>query len=234
VSLLTDRASALREFFRLVNADASDDDLTEHDATTLEGAYEALDVGAARAQLFLIRIGQGESWLTTGAALTVTGADPNRYSALPADFLRLDSEETRSGLTYASGLGWGREILPNERNRVRGNFYWVEKSAATSEYRIRYASGAAVPAGVVPQYYRRVEVLADSTDMELMVDDRNLVPAFAADYAKEQSWFAGGDEQRSAISRHLRSCQAEAYTRGRPSRNKRRVESEPVRGQWIL
>ena len=59
MSLLTDRASILREFFRLVNAGSSDDDMIEHDSTTLEGAYEALDVGQEEAQLYLISIGQG-------------------------------------------------------------------------------------------------------------------------------------------------------------------------------
>lgn len=236
MSQLTDRASALREFFRLVNADSSDDDMTEHDSTTLEGAYEALDVGLKRAQLYLIGIGQGEIWLTTGSTLTVSGSDPSRYSALPSNFLRLDSdpEQGRSGLVYPSGLAWGREILPAERRHVTGNFYWVEWDVTTELARIRYARGAAVPATLVPEYFKKATTLADSTAMDIRIDDRNLVPAFAAEYAMNQSWFAGGDEQRQAITRNLGSCQRESFKRARLTRRRRQVETAPSRGQWIV
>ena len=236
MSQLTDRASALREFFRLVNADSSDDDLIEHDSTALEGAYEALDVGLKRAQLYLIGIGQGEIWLTTGSTLTVTGSDPDRYSSLPAAFLRLDSdpEQHRSGLTYPSGLGWGREIMVDERRHVTGNYYWVEWNIATQVARVRYARGAAVPSTLVPQYYAKATTLADSTAMDIRPDDRNLVPAFAAEYAMNQSWFAGGDEQRQAITRNLRSVQGESFKRSRLTRRRKQVVGAPARGSWIV
>lgn len=235
MSALTDRASALREFFRLVNADSSDDDMTEHDASTLEGAYEALDVGLKRAQLYLIGIGQGEIWLTTGATLTVTGSDPSRYSQLPADFFRLDSdpEQHRSGLVYPTGLPWGREILPAQRRHVTGNYYWVEWDATNQYARVRYARGAAVPSNLVPEYYRKATTLADSTAMDVRPDDRNLVPAFAADYAMNQSWFAGGMEQKQAIDRNLKGVRSESFARSRLTRRRRQVETAPSRGQWI-
>jgi len=236
VSQLTDRASALREFFRLVNADASDDDLIEHDSTTLEGAYEALDVGLKRAQLYLMGIGQGEIWLATGSTLTVSGTDPDRYSALPSDFLRLNSdpEQHQSGLVYPTGLPWGREITADERRRVTGNFYWVEWDITTQLARIRYARGAAVPSTIKPEYFKNATTLADSTAMDIRPDDRNLVPAFAAEYAMNQSWFAGGDEQRQAITRNLASCQRESFRRGRLTRRRRQVATSPARGSWIV
>lgn len=237
MSLLTDRASALREFFRLVNADSDDDDLTEHDASTLEGAHEALDVGAARAQLFLIQIGQGERWLTEGSALSVTGTDPSKLALLPTDLLQLDSdpEQRRSGLRYANGNSWGMEVLPSERHAF-GNKYWVEwvDDSGTDQPRVRFCRGASVPPSLVPHYYRRLNVLADGTDIEMRKDDRPLVPAYAADYAKDQSWFPGGDEQRAAITRVLAGCQREAYRRGRLSRRARKIQSHPSVGQWIL
>lgn len=236
MSLLTDRASILREFFRLVNADSSDEDMTEHDSGTLEGAYEALDVGKNRAQLYLIAIGQGETWLKQGSALTVTGSDPNRYSSLPSDFLTLDSnpDEGRSGLVYSTGIGWGCEIQPRDRGKVWGNYYWVEWSASSQEARVRYARGAAVPSGILPNYYYRLGTLADSTTVEMRNDDRSLIPAYAADYAKEQAWFPGGDEQRASISRNLRTAQEEARRRGRLTGRARKVQNQPARGQWIF
>lgn len=237
MSLLTDRASALREFFRLVDADADDDDLTEHDASTLEGAYEALDVGAARAQLFLIGIGQGERWLTVGSALSVTGSDPTRYALLPANFLRLDSDkkQRRSGLRYANGNGWGCEVRPGERHGA-GNYYWVEwdETAGTDLARVRFNRGASVPSGLVPHYYRRIAALADGTNIEMRKDDRPLVHLYAADYAKDQSWFPGGDEQRAAIQRALGGAQKEAYARGRLTRSAREIETTPSVGHWML
>lgn len=238
MSLLTDRASILREYFRLVDADSTDEDMIEHDSTTLEGAYEALDVGAARAQLYLIGIGQGAIWLTTGSTLTVTGSDPDRYSSLPSEFLRLDSDpdQGKSGLTYPSGLEWGREIHPDDQRKVTGNYYWVEYEAtpATSVHRVRYARGAAVPSSLVPKYYRRMDVLVDSTAAEMRADDRNLIPAYAADYAANQAWFAGGGEQKQAIRDHLAGCQREAFRRGRLTRRARKVRGHQPTGHWIV
>ena len=235
MSLLTDRASILREFFRLVNADSDDDDLIEHDATTLEGAYEALDVGVRRAQLYLISTGQGATWLKTGSALTVTGSDPNRYSSLPSDFLRLDSDpdQNRSGLVYSTGRPWGVEIDAADRQRVYGNYYWIEWSGPDGEARVRYARAASVPS-ILPEYYYRLGTLADSTTVAMRADDRNLIPAYAADHAMEQSWFPGGDEQRAAIGRNLKKAQTEAFSRGRLTRRARKVQSHPSRGQWIV
>jgi hypothetical protein len=226
----------LREFFRLMNADSNDADMIEHDSTTLEGAYEALDVGVRRAQLYLIGIGQGEGWVKTGTALTVTGTDPNRYSSLPADFLRLDSdpEQERSGLVYSTGLGWGREVHPDDKRRVSGSYYWVEWNAPAQEARIRYARSAAVPAGILPEYYYAIGTLADATTVEMRDDDRPLIPAYAADYAMSQSWFAGGDEQRAAISRNLQGVRDEAYKRGRLTRRARKIQTHQAHGRWIV
>lgn len=237
MSTLTDRASILREFFRLVNADSTDEDMTEHDSSTLEGAYEALDVGLRHAQQFLISVGQGETWLKTGAALTISGTDPDRYSSLPSDFLALDSDpdQGRSGLVYSgTGQGWGCEVHPSIRRSVWGNYYWIEWSAPNQEARVRYARGAAVPSTLLPHYYYRLATLADSTTVEMRPDDRPLIPAFAADYAKEQSWFSGGDEQRAAIQRNLRTLRQASFQRGRLTRRARQYETHGARGAWFL
>jgi len=238
VSLLTDRASALRAFFRLVNADSTDEDMTEHDNSTLEGAYEALDVGAARAQLFLIGIGMGSQWRTIGSALSVSGSDPNRKAALPADFLQLEADPKQyvSGLRYSTGLPWGMEVTENTGRRAIGNYYWIEWDAtpATDLAYVHFARGAAVPTTLLPYYYRRLDTLADGTNIEMRADDRPLVPAYAADYAMNQAWFSGGQEQRSAITQNLASAQKEAYRRGRLTRGSRQVQTVAGRGRWIV
>ena len=42
MSTLTNRALLLDEFFRLVNADITDDDMIEHDPSDGDGAYQLL------------------------------------------------------------------------------------------------------------------------------------------------------------------------------------------------
>lgn len=409
MSLLTDRASILREFFRLVNADSNDADLTEHDATDLEGAYEALDVGLRRAQLYLISIGQGSRWLKTSPTLTFQGSDPRKFAVLPWDFLRLDSdpEQGYSGVRYTNGVNWGSEIDPAERHRAWGrrfylseieglaatraidavdnlgassrwaltsmsvtenattapngadvaaelveaavssghqmqqsfrevppeNTWWrvgarlkantrsyafitlqgldgaeigscmfdlsdgviVSEDAAleaayisdagegfydcsvlgnvgegstgaairislsddgTNEtyagdgsssiyawrpyavpagaWGLYLARSAAAPSNLVCDYYRRVGQMEDGFAVEFLEDDRNLIPAFAAEHAMKQAWFTGGAEEKQAILANLSSCQSEAYKRGRPSRRARRTQSSPTQGRWII
>jgi len=237
MSLLTDRVSILDEFFRLVNADSSDADMIEHDTSgDLKGAYEALDVGLNRAQLYLINIGQGDTWLKTSSALTITGSDPDRYSSLPSDFLRLDADpdQNRSGIRYTNGVTWGTEILPADRNRIWGRYYWVTWSAENEEARIRYSRAASPPSTLVADYFYALGTLADATTVEMRPDDRNLIPAFAAEYAMRQSWFSGGPEQRDQITLNLKSTKHEAFTRARLSRRARRVATARATGRWIV
>jgi len=237
MSLLTDRASIRREYLRLVNADTSDADMIEHDTSgDLEGLYEALDVGQARAQMFLIGIGQGETWLTTSSTLTIAGTDPDRYSSLPADFLRLDSDpgQRRSGLRYPNGTQWGKEIHPSDRNRAWGHYYWVEYNAPNNEFRLRFPRASAVPSNLVADYYAQMATMADSTTVFMRPDDRNLIPAYAAEYAMNQAWFSGGPEDVQRITKNLVRTRSESYKRGRMTRRARAVQTDRATGRWIV
>lgn len=235
MSLLTDRASLLREFFRLVNADASDDDMIEHDDSTLEGAYEALDVGLKQAQLYLISIGRGDRWLTTSSTLTFSGSDPNKKAALPADFLRLDSDpdQRRSGLKYPTGKGWGMEIDIDDRNSVSGNYYYLREES-DGLYYVYVARGGAPPSNLTADYYTVIDALADSTDADMRIDDRPIIAVYAADYAKSQAWFPGGPEQRAEITNAVAKLERGSYRRNRLTRRNRKTQQRPTTGRWFI
>ena len=239
MSLLTDRASLLREFFRLVNADSSDDDMTEHDSTTLEGAYEALQVGLHRAQELLVALGQSDRWLKTTSALTLTGSDPDRYTDLPADFLRLDSdpEQFRSALRVGTRY-YGREVSPSDRNRLTGNYYYIRgnEGASGNEGRVRIyvTQGMAWRTGTVVDYYYKLSTLADSTTVDFPQNDRPLIPAYAAAHAMHQSWFPGGPEQRNEIRQNLNDQIQASKRRGRLTRRARKVSVSPNVGRYIV
>lgn len=237
MSLLTDRASALREFFRLVNADSSDDDLTEHDPTgsTLEGAYEKLAQGLEETQLFLIQIGRGGQWRTRSSALTWTGTDPRRYAVLPSDFLRLDSdpEQRISGLRDASGRQWGMEVDEQKRDQAGANRYYVVDDPDDG-YRVYVTKGSAPPSNLLAEYFTVADALADSTDMDVPADARPLVPAFAADIAKDEAWFPGGDAEKRAITQNLQAQRRRASKRGRLTRRSRKMQTAQPVGRYIV
>ena len=235
MSLLTDRASALREFFRLVNADSSDGDLTEHDSSTLEGAYEKLAQGLEEAQLFLIQIGRGGQWRAQSSALTWAGTEPRRYAALPSDFLRLDSdpEQRISGLRDSSGRSWGSEIDEKDRDRAGANRYYVVDDA-TDGYRVYVTKGSAPPSNLLAEYYTVADALADSTDMDVPADARPLVPAFATELAKDESWVTGGDAEKGAVTKNLAAQKRRAFKRGRLTRRSRKVQTAAPVGRYIV
>ena len=80
---LTDRDSLERAFYRLVNTDATDDALTEHDdGETLEAVYQALQSGVWDAQEWLIHSGLRGRWLT---------ASPPSVSRVSPLMLRIDT-----------------------------------------------------------------------------------------------------------------------------------------------
>jgi len=235
MSLLTDRASILRAYFRLVNADSTDEDMIEHDDSTLEGAYEALAVGQERAQLYLIRVGRGDRWLTTSSALTFSGADPDKRAALPSDFLRLDSDpdQRRSGLRRSTGLSWGREIGIDDRNRVTGGSHYYLREDSDGLTYIYLVRSAVAASNLVADYYKQATTLADSTDADMPAPYRPLIPALAAEYAMMQSWFAGDMEQKQAITASVAATKRYAFSRSRLTRRARQVQSSRHIGRII-
>lgn len=238
MGVLTDRASLLDEFFRLVNADTSDDDLIEHDTTTGDSYYHLLQAGVYDAQDYLIRCGIGERWAKTSSALSFSGSFPDKYAALPTDFLMLDADDNRSGLRNGK-ISWGRLIDFKDRFRYTGNLFYLRGNEAASglegQLRVYVADGAAVPSSLVADYFYRHATLADSTTVDFPAEDRQLIVAYAARRATWQSWFPGGMEEKDAINNNLRHCEEQARGRARVSRRPVRVPVRAIHGErWYV
>lgn len=235
MSVLTDRVSLLDEFFRLVDADASDDDLIEHDTSTGDSYYQLLQAGAYDAQDYIIGIGGSSLWAKTSSALTFTGSFPDRYVAMPSDFLRLDAnaKQRRSGLRVGK-IGWGTPIGYEDRFRVRGNVFWFQGDASAG-VRLYVGDGSAPPTGLVADYIARIGTLADGTTVDFPAEDRQLIPAFAAVRASKQRWFPGGLEEKQALLENLEFCKDQAFQRSRLTRAPLEVGVRPMFGdRWIV
>lgn len=231
MGLLTDRASLTRAMFRLLNTDAADDTMTEHDNTILEALYQLLQTGAEDAQLYLIDIGLGDYWLkATSSPLAFTGSHPNVSAPLPSDFLRLAGDDRTSALRKADGTLWGNLVDVRYRHRVfGGETYYVRNQS------IYLARNAAIPSDVYAEYIYVIPTLADGTDADFPEADRPLIAAFAAVNAMEESWFAGGQAEEQKLLRNLERRKNEAWRRNRRSQLPRMIQPAPVVGEnWIL
>ena len=235
MSVLTDRASLLREFHRLTNTDATDDDMIEHDSSTLEGAYQLLQSGLEDAQLYLMDQGLGDVWAKTTSTLSFTGTDPDKHVDLPADFLRLDGDQWNSALVKANGTRWGQEINLSGTNRRRGKYYYIKGyDGSTGLLRIYVTRDSGVPSGLTANYFYRLPALADSTTVDFPQDDRPLITAFAAVRASFQAWYSGGIEGIQRLDRNLMFHKAQAVRRSRHSRQPKQATPYPMTGDhWI-
>lgn len=229
---LTDRASLKRALYRLLNTDATDDALTEHDPAgySLEAIYQALQQGAWDAQLWLIERGLNDRWIAEDTSLSFTeDADGSQYEALPADFLRLAGDESHSGL-YRTGTGesWGYEIDFLDRRRVWGNYFWFQNE------RLYLARGSNPPTDLALQYYFRLATLADDTTVDFPVEDRGLIVAYAAVRAMAESWLAGGPELEAKLREYLQRLQVQAVKRIRRSRTPHKIRVRRMLGtHWF-
>ena len=78
---LTDRDSLANAVYRLLNTDASDDDMIEHDDTSLEGLYLILQDGVDDAQAWVIdKCGRADFWLTPLSTKAVSICSTERYT----------------------------------------------------------------------------------------------------------------------------------------------------------
>ena len=233
---LTDRDSLKRALYRLVNTDDLDDAMLEHDATSLDGIYMALQEGVDDAQQYLVDSGLGDYWLTTSATLSFTGSDPDRYVALPATdtasadkrFWRLYGDHKWSALRKANGERWGLEIPAHSRWKIRGNCYYLRNE------RLYLARGASPPSDVVMDYLYRLPDLADSTTVDFPEADRPLIVAYAAIHVMENDWIAGGPDMESKLMRNLDRRKQAAYRRARRSlQPKMTTPNDMVGDHWF-
>ena len=233
---LTDRDSLKRALYRLVNTDDLDDAMLEHDATSLDGVYMALQEGVDDAQQYLVDSGLSDYWLTTSATLSFTGSDPDKYVALPATdtasadkrFWRLYGDHKWSALRKANGERWGLEIPAHSRWKIRGNCYYLRNE------RLYLARGASPPSDVVMDYLYRLPDLADSTTVDFPEADRPLIVAYAAIHVMENDWIAGGPDMESKLMRNLDHRKQAAYRRARRSlQPKMTTPNDMVGDHWF-
>lgn len=227
MSRLTDRASLKRALFTLCDTDATDADLIEHDASTLEGVYRLLTEAGDTAQEELIRGGYGEFWLETSAAISWSGSDATlggRYWALPAEFRRAYGDENDSCLREADGSQWGQEIPPELRLRAEGNFYYFRSS------QLWIAREADPPATLYMDYYRKVQDMQDSVDVDFPEELRSLVVAYAAVDAASEAWYTGDREDVQRLGANLERKKKRAFAMLRPSRKRRTIRPKAMHG----
>lgn len=239
---LTDRASLLRAFFRLVNSGPQDEALTEHDANdeAYEGVYLLLEEGAWDAQHWMIEAGWSDRWLTTvdfpdhggtGADSDWQGADSTdggRWAALPEDFLRLAGDRKVSALHEPDGTRWGKLMDHRDRFRVTGNRYWLQGED------LWIASGASPPSDLKLDYHQRIAV-EDNETVDFPAADRKLIVAFAAAHGMEENWLPGGDEMKQSILKNLERRMRQSWKRARRHAGPRKMRPKRVVGtHWII
>lgn len=227
--MLTDRESYAAAFYRLTATSATHPGLLEHGAS-LEVLYELLQSAAWDAQAFLIDAGLADRWVSLSAAFTFAeAADGSLYASLPSDFLRLSGDKYRSGLRVPGDSPWGQEVDFLDRHYAGSGCYWLENE------RLYLTAGSAPPAGLKMDYHHRLATLADSVTADFPTEHRALIPAFAADMAKDETWFPGDLEAKAAIATNLRNRKREALRRARRTRSPRTLRSSraPRSGHWL-
>ena len=227
---LTDRASLLREFYRITGITGSDRAAFVNDSTTLEGVYNLLQHGAWDAQLFLIRIGEAARWLTTtSSTLSWSGTDSTtggRYTALPTDFLRLAGDEHVSALHEPDGTRWGQLIDYRDRQRYGPNCYWLQEDD------LWITKASAPPTTLQIDYHEKLATLADSTTVDFPEEHRPLIPAYAAERAMYQAWFPLSSEGKAAVLMNLKTLERKARSQSRRTMNPRKIRRPETVGRW--
>ena len=232
MSVLTDRLSLRRAFFRLTGVDANNTALTEHDGSTLETLYQFLQYGLWDAQAFLIDCGMGDRWIKRSSTLSFSGSDSvdgGKYTALPSDFLRLAGDDDVSALCQPDGTRWGRLVDMRCRGEVRGNYYWLMND------RLYIAPGASPPSDLVMEYHHKLATLADGSTVDFPEEHRSLIVAYAADRAQSDAWLPGDLEMNAKIAANLDRLKKLAWVRARRNSGPRKMRARRVVGtHWLM
>ena len=225
---LTDRASLLRALFRLVDTDAGDGSLTEHDDEYLEGIYLHLQQGADDAQEFMM--GAGLTWWNTFSPrleFTLDTDQNRRWTAVPEDFRRFLGQDDSAMRTQFGGA-WGVEITPDLKYQVGRNVYYLEGN------RVWLGRDATGYGDLRMQYIRRVKDLVDGEEVDFPPEDRTLIVGYAALHASHEHWYVGGQEGKISIDRNLQQKKRIAFKRARQTAAARKVQTPVVDSRWSL
>lgn len=221
MSILTDRASLARAFFRLTGTSSDNPALTEHDADTLETVYQFLQYGAWDAQAWLIDCGLADRWVSVSSALSWSGADSTdggRYCSLPSDFLRAIGDDYRSCLREANGNRWGSQCDFRDRWGAGPNRYWFQDEQVWITY------GSSPPSPLYLDYHEKLATLADATTVDFPSEHRPLIVAYGADRAMSDAWLPGDLEMQAKITSNLAKLKKEAWRRIRRTSGPRKLK----------
>lgn len=228
MSVLTDRASLRRAFFRLTATSADNQALKENDDSTLEAVYQFLQYGLWDAQAWLIDCGLADRWVSVSAALTWSGADGTdggRYAALPSDFLRAIGDDTHSCLRVPGSSRWGAQVDFRDRWEAGSDRYWFQNE------KLWISKGSVPPSGLCLDYHHRLPTLVDTTTgppavdgtVDFPVEHRPLIVAFATERAQSDAWLPGDMEMQAKIQSNLNKRKNEAWRRIRRTSGPRKL-----------
>ncbi len=105
-----------------------------------------------------------------------------------------------------------------------------------TQWAIRVADGASVPADLKADYIRKpTELIADDDLIDFPQGDRELIVAFAAVRAMEESWYVGDPQDEQRLMRFLQRCKGTASRNARKTGQPKMIDTAPVWGErWYL
>jgi len=193
------------EFYRLVNTDETDQELTLRGETENQICDMALTRGCHRAQRYLLKHGY-RGWRKRSTALSFSGADATdggQYADLPSDFLKAFGSRRVSALRKANGDQWGQEI-EDYQDFWKGNYYYIRGDE------LWVTRTAVLPTALYLEYHYKHPVWNDSVTIDFPIEARYLIVAEAANVAKDHSWLTGDVELEAKIVRALDTAREEA------------------------
>ncbi|MFW6010490.1 MAG: hypothetical protein ACOC9H_01095 [Gemmatimonadota bacterium] len=233
--LLETRADLRRAFYLLTGTSAADSAIAEHDSEPGDTVNNWLQLGLWEAQYWIITHASPTRWIERWSVAKGDweGSDQTggKYVELPDDFIRLRATTDWSGLFRENGDRWG-SLLPDDddwRTR-RGDFYWIEND------RLRLTRLARPPNPVEVEYYQRhIRLTSDNSDddggvIDFPMQDRPLIVGLAAQEAADHPSFPGDTEKVAKISRYVKRWQERVRSRGRRTREPRKVKHQPALG----
>lgn len=223
---LDSTVKVLAALYRLAGLTTSDGSLTLQGEAADEVMYQLLTRGCRVAQRWLLDCGY-VGWRSQNTTITWSGDDATgqgRYTSLPTQFLRAysprDEWGRRTCLTEPNGERWGIEIAPEDRHR-KGNFYYFFDTDGTEQ--LWLARDANPPATIYMNYHKYHDAWNSGTTINFPLTVRHLIVSEAASLGMDESYFAGGQEQRAAISQQLERDREHAQDFARQSKRPRQI-----------
>ena len=209
---------------------SADNSLTEYGDATDDVAYQFLTIGVRQAQEWMLRNGYS-GWRKRSSALSFTGADDTdggQKATLPSDFLRAWSPRSHlfparkvSALEEANGDLWGQEIYADDRT-MQGDYYYILGEEL-------WLARGAKPPGTLYLHFNYVHpVWSASVTIDFPLRARALIPAEAANEAKEEAWLPMGADMELKIERRLASARRAAGNYSRMTRQPKELR-RPLR-----